>query len=151
VSPFRELYRLKDVGVPAALEALVGDLYRAAIGKDFAGYIEAREARNARLRGLYLPGESKRYPGELTQRLRGISFEGDAGTVPIITRPETWTVRPREKRADEREKQASISLSRTRFNNSAHVDLTGKNRCLTVLESTKDVDGLPVGGFTHAA
>jgi hypothetical protein len=123
VSPFRELYRLD--GVPEPLEALLGDLYRAARAGDFAAFIAAREARKATLRGLYIEGESKRYPGEQTRRLRGVAVQTDAGPVPVITRPETYSVRRRDSHHEKHVKQPFFAVPWTRFNNSATPDLTG--------------------------
>ncbi len=123
VSPFRELYRL--AGVPASLEALLGDLYRAARAGDFAAYIAAREAHGATLRGLYIEGESKRYPGEQARRLRGVAVLTDAGPVPVITRPEPYTIRRRPEHPEKHVRQPFFAFPWTRFNNSAPPDLTG--------------------------
>lgn len=115
VSPFRELYRLD--AIPQSLESLLGALWQAARDGDFAAYLEAREARQTRLTMLYEVEESKRYPGEHARRLRGVQVAGDAGPVPIITRPDSWVIRFREK--------PGFALPWTRFNNSARPDLTG--------------------------
>lgn len=126
VSPFRELYRLD--AVPEPLEALLGDLYRAAKAGDFAAFIEAREARQATLRGLYVEGESKRYPGELARRLHGVAVRTEAGQVPVVTRPVPYEIRRRERRPEKHVNQPFFASPWTRFNNSAPPDLTGFSR-----------------------
>ena len=123
VSPFRELYRLD--AVPAALETLLGDLYKAAKAGDFAAFIAAREARSATLRGLYIEGESKRYPGEPARRLRGVAVHCEGSHVQVVTRPESYTIRRRAEHAEKHVKQPFFAFPWTRFNNSATPDLTG--------------------------
>ncbi|MEK6664019.1 MAG: replication endonuclease [Pseudomonadota bacterium] len=113
LSPFRELHRLDSV--PEALESLIGDLFNAAKNTDFAAYIRAREAQQAKLSLFYEDEPSKRYPGEQTRKLRGLSVIGDAGPVPITTRPDNWSIRVRQK-PDE-------GFPWTCINNSAPVDL----------------------------
>lgn len=122
VSPFRELYRLDTISGP--LEALLGDLWRAAREGDFAAYLAARDASQTRIRLLYEPEDSRRYPGEQVKRLCGITVSGDAGPVPIVTRPDRWRIQPAI-RPDGRPSNGCFALPWTRFNNSASVDLTG--------------------------
>lgn len=97
LTPFRELYRL--ITLPPHLDAPIGDLWRAARGGekggDFGAYLRAREAGQVRLTTLREARPSRRYPGEQAHRLRGIVFHGDAGPVPIVTRPDDWSIRPR--------------------------------------------------------
>lgn len=113
VSPFRELYRLDSV--PESLEELIGDLFNAAKKADFAAYIRAREAKRVKLSLFFEDEPSKRYPGEQARKLRGLSVIGDAGPVPITTRPDNWSIRVRQK-PDE-------GFPWTCINNSAPVDL----------------------------
>lgn len=122
VSPFRELYRLD--AIPGPLEALLGGLWRAARDGDFAAYLTARDASQTRVRLLYEPENSRRYPGEQVKRLCGITIIGDAGPVPIVTRPDRWRIQPAD-RPDGRPSNDCFALPWTRFNNSASVDLTG--------------------------
>lgn len=96
VTPFRELYRLK--GLPQPLEALLLDLWRAAKDGDFAGFLRAREEGQMRLATFRRPEPSRRYPGETGLRLRGIVFQGGAGPIPVITRPDDWSIRQRPDR-----------------------------------------------------
>jgi hypothetical protein len=93
LTPFRELYRLDRV--PECFEALLAGLWQAARAGDFGAFLRARAACHARLATFRPPCPSRRYPGELSHRLRGIVVEGDAGPVPIITRPDDWSVRLR--------------------------------------------------------
>lgn len=93
VTPFRELFRLDRIPVP--LEALLLDLWRAAKDGDFGAYLRARKAGQLRLATLREHRQSRRYPGELAYRLRGIVVQGDAGSVPLITRPDDWSIRLR--------------------------------------------------------
>lgn len=118
ISPFRELYRLDRV--PEPLEALLGDLWRAARDGDFATFLAVREARQTRLSLYYEPEPSRRYPGEIARKLRGVVIQGDAGGVPIVTRPYDWHIRPHDSLSD-----GVFRFPWTRFNNSARVDLTG--------------------------
>lgn len=120
VSPFRELYRLDRI--PEALETLLGDLWRAARAGDFARFIAVREARQTRLALHYEPKPSKRYPGEIARRLRGVTITGDAGPVPIVTRPYDWSIRLRDAAKQESRAAASPLPPWTRFNNSANLD-----------------------------
>lgn len=115
VSPFRELYRLDSV--PVALDELIGDLFIAAKNADFAAYIRARESRGIKLSLLFEDEPSKRYPGEQARKLRGLNVTGDAGQVPIVTRPDNWSIRIRQKPSD--------GFPWTCINNSAPVDLNG--------------------------
>jgi hypothetical protein len=128
ISAFRELRRLERV--PGPLEAVVGELWRAARPPavegdkpphgDLAAFIRARDSRQTRLALLYEPVPSKRYPGEQARRLRGVNVEGDAGWVPIVTRPDEWSIQLRDR--------AKNTAPWTRFNNSAPADLTGFSR-----------------------
>ena len=97
LTPFRELYRLASL--PQHLDAPLGDLWRAARGGekggDFGAYLRAREAGQVRLTTLRESRASRRYPGELAHRLRGIVFHGDAGPVAVVTRPDDWSIRTR--------------------------------------------------------
>ena len=93
LTPFRELFRLDRV--PEPLEALLSKLWQAAKDGDFAAFLRARDARQSRLTTLRESRPSRRYPGELAHRLRGIVLHGDAGPVPIVTRPDDWSIRLR--------------------------------------------------------
>lgn len=115
VSPFRELYRLDHV--PEALETLIGELHEAAKAGDFAAYLKARDARQTRISMFYEEEQSKRYPGEQARKLRGVSVTGDAGPVPIVTRPDDWSIRLRQMPGD--------GFPWTCINNSAGTDSTG--------------------------
>lgn len=118
VSPFRELWRLDSV--PAALRPLLGDMWQASQDGDFAAYLAARDSRQTRLRLLYEATDSQRYPGEQVKRMRGILIDGDAGQVPVVTRPDRWVIRRLENT-----KNTDFAAPWTRINNSAPIDLTG--------------------------
>ena len=96
LTPFRELYRLKVL--PEPLEALLGALWQAARDGDFGAFLRARQGANARLTTLRQARPSRRYPGELTHRVRGIVIRSKTGAVPLVTRPDEWSVRLRPER-----------------------------------------------------
>jgi hypothetical protein len=102
LTPFRELRRLDSV--PEALEPMLGDLWRAAKQErsDFAAYMKARDARGLRLSILYEAGQGSRYPDEESRRLCGIVVHGDAGAIPLETRPETWQIQRRPEAVEQR-------------------------------------------------
>ena len=149
VSPFRELYRLD--AVPEGLAAMLSDLHAAAKAGDFAAFIAAREARRMVLRGLYIEGESKRYPGEQARRLRGIAVHCEGSHEQVVTRPESYTVRRRAAHPEKHVKQPFCALPWTRFNNSAHADLTGFSRKNGGVERAKQGGGAGKGAARGAA
>ena len=93
ITHYRELYRLDRL--PGAVEASVGALWIAARESDYARFLSARNAHNVRLATLREPEPSRRYPGELVQRLRGIVVHCEAGVFPVVTRTDDWSIRLR--------------------------------------------------------
>lgn len=97
LTPFRELYRLDRV--PERLEAVLSELWQAARAGDFGAFLRAKGARRTRLTTLRPPEPSRRYPGELSHPLRGIVVQCDAGSIPLVTRDDGWSIRLRPERA----------------------------------------------------
>ncbi len=125
ITPFRELFRLDEL--PPPLVDLIGPLFDAAQRGDFGAFLTAQASTRASLR-VYRPEEqSAAYPGEIMQRLRGVTVSSGEGTVNVITRPDTWTIVRRE--------VPESDSPWTRFNNSApcmpaeHFE-SGQARCI---------------------
>ena len=138
LTPYRELYRLDRI--PEALEALLGDPWRAVKAKDYRAFLAARDARGLRLGVLYEAVQSTRYPGEEAKRVRGIVCHGDAGPFPLITRPDTWAVQFRPGSGAVRHPEFALTYAATpspwtRFNNSAHVERQGFFRVSDVADT----------------
>jgi hypothetical protein len=108
VTPFRELYRCDSA--PAGLEA-ASELWQASKANDFAAFLRARAARDTRLKVMHEDTQSRRYPGELAKRLRGIWAHDGERWHAVVTRPDNWSIRFRA--------FAFSPFPWTRFNNSA--------------------------------